>query len=252
MNDINKNNNIKLQSVKMTTVATSVRQTPKTDFGHVLKDGMMKAGDVVTRGLQVAAPYLPPAQLISAAIAGAQDLGSSFGPSYDSRGSGGGAQYGGGSASGVMGAASTMSSSSHGFSGVGGSASGLSGVGSPAGGNGFAPGSFGSGGTMAIPGTGPTLNSNLNQPSSNFAGASNWGGTGNSRNTVDGGGATSSDAFNSMMGSTKQMAEFQASFNLQYLQLQERIQQDNRQFNLISNIMKNKNDAAKNAIGNVR
>jgi hypothetical protein len=55
-----------------------------------------------------------------------------------------------------------------------------------------------------------------------------------------------------MMGATQAMAEFQASFNLQYLQLQEKIQQDTRQFNLVSNIMKTKHDAAKNALNNVR
>ena len=55
-----------------------------------------------------------------------------------------------------------------------------------------------------------------------------------------------------MMSATKQMAEFQASFNLQYLQLQEKIQIDTRQFNLVSNIMKTKHDAAKNALNNVR
>jgi hypothetical protein len=50
----------------------------------------------------------------------------------------------------------------------------------------------------------------------------------------------------------KNLVEFQASFNLQYLQLQEKIQQDNRQFNLVSNIMKTKHDAAKNALNNIK
>ena len=65
-------------------------------------------------------------------------------------------------------------------------------------------------------------------------------------------GAGSGDAFNQMMAATRQMSEFQASFNLQYLQLQEKIQIDSRQFNLVSNIMKTKHDAAKNALNNVR
>jgi hypothetical protein len=50
----------------------------------------------------------------------------------------------------------------------------------------------------------------------------------------------------------QQLAEVQASFNLQYLQLQEKIQQDTRQFNLVSNIMKTKHDAAKNALNNIK
>ena len=56
-----------------------------------------------------------------------------------------------------------------------------------------------------------------------------------------------------LLAATKQMQETQMSFNLQYLQLQEKIQIDTRcQFNLVSNIMKTKHDAAKNALNNVR
>jgi hypothetical protein len=48
------------------------------------------------------------------------------------------------------------------------------------------------------------------------------------------------------------MQETVKLFGLQYLQLQQKIQQDNRQFTLISNIMKAKHDTAKNAINNLR
>ena len=51
------------------------------------------------------------------------------------------------------------------------------------------------------------------------------------------------------VGGNTQMA---MSFNLQYLQLQGKFQQDNRQFTAISNIMKTRHETAKNAIGNVR
>ncbi len=51
---------------------------------------------------------------------------------------------------------------------------------------------------------------------------------------------------------TKRMQETNQSFNLQYLQLQNKIQSDNRQFTLLSNIMKTKHATAKNAINNVR
>jgi len=46
--------------------------------------------------------------------------------------------------------------------------------------------------------------------------------------------------------------EMQESFNLQYLQLQQNMQQQNRQFTLVSNIMKVKHDTAKGAINNIR
>jgi len=50
----------------------------------------------------------------------------------------------------------------------------------------------------------------------------------------------------------KRIREVQASFNLQYLMLQNRISHENRQFSMISGIMKNKHDTAKNSIKNVR
>ena len=46
--------------------------------------------------------------------------------------------------------------------------------------------------------------------------------------------------------------EAQKSFNLQYLMLQNKISHENRQFTMVSNIMKNKHDTAKNAINNIR
>jgi hypothetical protein len=50
----------------------------------------------------------------------------------------------------------------------------------------------------------------------------------------------------------KHILEMQMSYNLQYLQLQNRISQENRQFSMVSNIMKNKHDTAKNVINNIR
>ncbi len=44
----------------------------------------------------------------------------------------------------------------------------------------------------------------------------------------------------------------QMSFNLQYLQLQNSMQNENRQFTMISNIMKTKHDTVKNSISNIR
>jgi uncharacterized coiled-coil DUF342 family protein len=50
----------------------------------------------------------------------------------------------------------------------------------------------------------------------------------------------------------REMQKMQMSFNLQYLQLQSQISHENRQFSMVSNIMKNKHDTAKNAVNNIR
>lgn len=55
-----------------------------------------------------------------------------------------------------------------------------------------------------------------------------------------------------LLQATKQMQEMQMSFNLQYLQLQQQMQNENRQFTMVSNIMKTKHDTVKNSIGNIR
>ncbi len=44
----------------------------------------------------------------------------------------------------------------------------------------------------------------------------------------------------------------QATFNMQYLQLQQEMQDENRKFTTLSNIMKTRHDTAKNAISNVK
>jgi hypothetical protein len=50
----------------------------------------------------------------------------------------------------------------------------------------------------------------------------------------------------------KQLQESQMSFNMQYLGLQQKMQDENRRFTLLSNIMKTKHDTAKNSISNIR
>ena len=55
-----------------------------------------------------------------------------------------------------------------------------------------------------------------------------------------------------LLEATKQMKETQMSFNLQYLQLQSQMQQENRSYTAVSNIMKTKHDTVKNSISNVR
>ena len=55
-----------------------------------------------------------------------------------------------------------------------------------------------------------------------------------------------------MKGSDKQMEEAQMSFNLQYLRLQEKMQNENRNYTAVSNIMRTKHDTVKNSISNIR
>jgi len=55
-----------------------------------------------------------------------------------------------------------------------------------------------------------------------------------------------------LVAAARSMQEMQMSFNLQYLMLQNKISHENRQFSMVSNIMKNKHDTAKNAINNIR
>ena len=55
-----------------------------------------------------------------------------------------------------------------------------------------------------------------------------------------------------LVQAVKQLQETQMSFNLQYLQLQNSMQNENRQFTMVSNIMKTKHDTVKNSLSNVR
>ena len=55
-----------------------------------------------------------------------------------------------------------------------------------------------------------------------------------------------------LMQATKNLQETQMSFNLQYLQLQNSMQNENRQFTMVSNVMKTKHDTAKNIISNIK
>lgn len=211
-------NKVRGASIRLSTVATSTRQTPKTDFGTVMRDGLVRAGNMAADGLRVAAPFVPGGAIVSAALAGGTNTAANVGgPSYGS------ASYGA--------HGSGFSTASYGLTAP---------DGGPTGGS---VGSIGTGNTLTLPGRRPGLSTDLSGSPTSFS--PNAAGTGSAT-------AGSSDAFNNMMSATKQMAEFQASFNLQYLSLQEKIQIDSRQFNLVSNIMKTKHDAAKNALNNVR
>lgn len=55
-----------------------------------------------------------------------------------------------------------------------------------------------------------------------------------------------------LLDATRDMQETQMSFNLLYLQLQNQMQNENRSYTAISNIMQTKHDTVKNSISNVR
>jgi hypothetical protein len=64
--------------------------------------------------------------------------------------------------------------------------------------------------------------------------------------------AGSSSAQDQLLNAAKQIQETQMSFNLQYLQLQSQMQNENRAYTAVSNIMKTKHDTVKNSISNMR
>ena len=63
---------------------------------------------------------------------------------------------------------------------------------------------------------------------------------------------TNETSVESLLRFVARLQEENQSFNLQYLQLQQWMQDENRQFALQSNIMKTKHDTAKNSISNLR
>ncbi|HXH48486.1 MAG TPA: hypothetical protein VNM47_03860 [Terriglobia bacterium] len=64
--------------------------------------------------------------------------------------------------------------------------------------------------------------------------------------------ARSSTTREQLIEAARQLQETQMSFSRQYLQLQNQMQNENRQFTMVSNIMKTRHDTAKNAISNIR
>ena len=171
-------------SISLDSSSTTVRQSPRTDFGTQVRNGIAAGAGTAGEAIGVAAPFVPGAAVVSAAVSGAAG--------GISGGTGGG-----------LGA---------------GTSGGLASSG----------GSLSAGGTD-IPLSGPGLNT---------ATGSSGGSTGNSQQDL--------------INQTKDMQEMMASFNLQYLQLQEKMQAENRSFTTVSNVMKTKHDTAKSSISNVR
>lgn len=174
---------IKNSSIRVNVKQTTSRQTPKTDFGSVLKQGLNTAADITLQGAAIAAPFVPGGAVVSAAISGVQQM----------RNVAGGAL---GSSSGALGAGTS--------------------AGSP-----LAP----SVSSSAVSSSGGTLAQTA---------------TSSGTSTLEG-----VDAFKSNLEMSSQM-------QLQMLGLQMEMQQENRQFTMLSNVMKTKHDTAKAAINNIR
>ena len=64
--------------------------------------------------------------------------------------------------------------------------------------------------------------------------------------------SASGDSNATMFMATKELQEMNQSFNLQYLNMQQEMQSENRKFTALSNVMKTKHDTAKSMIQNVR
>lgn len=62
---------------------------------------------------------------------------------------------------------------------------------------------------------------------------------------------TGNGAINSQFNDAKKMFEMQSAFNMQFLQLQTKMQHESRTYQTISNVMKNRTDTAKNSIRNI-
>jgi hypothetical protein len=55
-----------------------------------------------------------------------------------------------------------------------------------------------------------------------------------------------------LMAEQARLQEMQMSFSMQYLMLQQQMQNENRQYTMVSNIMRTKHDTVQNSISNVR
>ena len=63
--------------------------------------------------------------------------------------------------------------------------------------------------------------------------------------------ALSGDSGGDLLEATRALQQQSQSFNLQYLELQESVQRESREYTAVSNVMKVKHDSAKAAINNV-
>ena len=71
---------------KISTNLTVDRQTPKTDFGDRVQNGISNAAGTVANGLSMAAPLLPGGAIISAAVSSVNTMQRPLAVQYASKG----------------------------------------------------------------------------------------------------------------------------------------------------------------------
>lgn len=161
-------------SIRMNMQATTdVRKTADTSFGAKLNQGLSAGANALGGAAQMAAPYLPGGNVISAALSNAKGA-------------------------------------------IGSSSSALT---------------AGSANSAASP-----------------LGAASGSGSGATALPSSVSGNTSSGSMQSQFDQTKEMMQMQAGMNLQFLNLQNNMQNEQRTFTTISNVMKTRHDTAKNTI----
>jgi hypothetical protein len=69
---------------------------------------------------------------------------------------------------------------------------------------------------------------------------------------LDGLGAMSGGSPGDIVAATARLQESNQLFSMQYLELQEKMQQENRQYSTVSNVLKTRHESAKTAISNIR
>lgn len=208
------NDGVRLQLSQVEIKSSSGRETPDTSFATTLQNGMSTTANVVSSTASAAGyQMIPGAAVLGAAI-------TSAGAVRGAQGANGIANGGGMTGMGAYGGGMGM-----GGSGV---------VNSQGAMNMTAAYNGGVGGTMG-----------------GMGGTAGTGSTGGYMDNVSNR-AAAGDASSQMMMATQQMQEMNQAFNLQYLQLQEKMQQESREFTCLSNVMKAKNDTAKNSLSNLK
>lgn len=211
------NDGVRLQLSQVEVKPSSGRETPNTSFASTLQNGMSTTAGVVSNAASAAGyQMVPGAAVLGAAITSAGTVRGAQGANGMVNGGGmtGMGAYGGGMGMGGSGVVNSQGSMNMAAS----YNSGMGGLAGNMGSSSLMGGTSSSGGYM---------------------------GTMSAR-------AAGGDASAQMMMATQQMQEMNQAFNLQYLQLQEKMQQEGREFTCLSNVMKAKNDTAKNSLSNLK
>lgn len=212
-NTMGTNDGVRLQLSQVEVKPSSGRETPITSFGETLQSGMVTTAGVVSNTVATAGYSIPGGSVVSAAINSAGMVRSTGG----------------------------------------------SGLGQIAGGGGYAVNGMGLG-TASMGGGMYSSGSGLASAGMGMMASSGQMGTAMGGGTATGGGyldavagrAAAGDPSSQMMMATQQLQEMNQQFNLQYLQLQEKEQTESRQYTALSNVMKAKNDTAKNSLSNLK